>query len=112
MLKRIGCTPDQIKECLIALMYGAHQLDWDRAAIPSILRSRVTTTRFRHDPWVTALRSECGRGVMRFCWVGLARNRGSLVNEAGKSISPDHKPSQILAHILQGAEAAVLRVAP
>ena len=62
MLKRIGCTPDQIKECLIALMYGAHQLDWDRAAIPSILRSRVTTTRFRHDPWVTALRSELRKG--------------------------------------------------
>jgi hypothetical protein len=105
----VGCDLDEIKECLIALMYGAHALDWTEAAIPRILGNRVATQRFKDHPWITSLRQElrAGRDATLEEWPH--RNGGSYVNEARKSIAADANASRILAHLIQGAEAIILR---
>jgi hypothetical protein len=108
----VGCDQEQIKECLIALIYGASSFDMDaekERAIPVILGyNSEWVDAFKSHPWVRKLRSEIKRAGKRILKGWPRKNRGLYVNDAGKGIEATEPEHEILAHLVQGAEAVVL----
>lgn len=106
----IGCTIDQLKECFLAMLNGAGLYGKDIEAIPDILgRGSDALHRFTRHDWIRALRKELDKGgnVILAEWPN--KNRGMLINAAGKAISSDTSKGQKIAHLAQGLEALALR---
>ena len=59
----VGCTVEQIKECLLAIMYGASSFEDDEKAIPSILgKNAACIARLKPTPGSCATKGGEGPG--------------------------------------------------
>jgi len=106
----VGCDIDQLKDCFLAMLNGAGLYGKDIKAIPDILgRGSVAFHKFTHHEWIRALRRELDKGgdVVLAGWPN--KNRGMLINAAGKAIPRDTSKGQKIAHLAQGLEALALR---
>jgi hypothetical protein len=95
-----------IKECLIALIYGASIRDKPRLALNGILGSQGLNKLLRHRVFVGLYKDikNAGKAVL----VAHAGS-GKLVNAMNKKLTDEKANS--LCHILQGCEARMLNVA-
>jgi hypothetical protein len=106
LAKACGCSEDSVKQCLIALVYGAPPSTSKRATIGRELgeaRARV----FISDRLVKGLYGDLKR-VGKDVIAAMPSHRGRKVNTLGLDASAD-KESVLLAHVLQGIEARALR---
>ena len=112
----LGVSVKAIKSCLIALIYGASRrvnVYWkgNKQTRPAILRYMGSPDKARalfDHPLFAALLADIRR-VRKPVIDSMSRNRKRLINPFGKGIE-SKEPEELLAHILQGAEAAVLHV--
>lgn len=112
----LGVSVKAIKSCLIALIYGASRrvnvyFKGNKETRPAILRYMGSPEKARalFDHRLFAALLADIRRVRKPVIDSMPRNRGRLINPFGKGI--DSKESEeLLAHILQGAEAAILHV--
>ena len=102
--------PEHIKECLIALLYGAPlQTNPDFAEIPKILGKEASVL-FTTHPFVKNLKKEItkvGKNIVDDTYT----LRGCYVNAMGIE-APKHKKQttfNLLCHALQGVEALALK---
>lgn len=105
---RYALADDEVKRCILAVLYGATDSLYYRSAIPSLIG--VTEARqLLADPWFAALADEVDRimNAVIDAW-GLGAG-GLIVNDASKGICPKEKPPKIFAHLLQGVEGKMLR---
>lgn len=104
----VGITVEQAKVCLLAIMYGARQSEWHEAAIPEAIGKKAPEL-YRH-PLFAGIAKEIAeaRAVIIAGW---PRRLKTLLNDAGKSIRTSASDRQILAHLIQGVEARMLRAA-
>lgn len=110
LCEEVGCEMDQLKECFLAMLNGAGLYGKEIRAIPDILgRDSDAFYRFTHHTWIRDLRSELDRGGDIILDEWPARNRGMLVNAAGKAISSRKGKGEKIAHLAQGLEAVALR---
>lgn len=102
---------DDIKECLIALLYGGPlQINPDFATIPKIL-GRDGTILFKSHPFVIGLKNEINRAA-KFIVADTHSTRGCYVNAMGieaKKITKKNPTFNLLCHALQGVEALALK---
>lgn len=105
---QVGITVEQAKVCLLAIMYGARQSEWHENAIPQAIGDKAPAL-YQH-PVFSRIHAEIGAGRKAIIESWPKREK-SLVNDAGKSISTKASDKQILAHLIQGVEARMLRAA-
>jgi hypothetical protein len=106
----VGCTIDQLKECFLAMLNGAGLYGKNIEAIPDVLGRRSDAFhRFTRNDWIRALRKELDKGGKVILAGWSKKNRGMLINAAGKAISSDTSKGQQIAHLAQGLEALALR---
>ena len=101
---------DEIKECLIALLYGAPlHTNPDFTEIPKILGEEAAKL-FTSHPFVRNLKNEIAK-VGRFIVNDTHSNRGCYVNAMGIEAPTYKKLStfNLLCHALQGVEALALK---
>jgi hypothetical protein len=102
---------DDVKECLIALLYGGPlQINPDFATIPKIL-GRDGAILFKSHPFVIGLKNEISR-VAKFIVADTHSTRGCYVNAMGieaKKITKKDPTFNLLCHALQGVEALALK---
>lgn len=102
-------TVEQAKVCLLAIMYGARQSEWHEAAIPGAIGTEKAAALYRHPIFAgIASEIEAGRKAILKAW---PRREKTLRNDAGKSIRTTASDKQLLAHLIQGVEAKMLRTA-
>lgn len=101
-------TIDQVKRCLLAVLYGARASGRTTDAIPAAITIGAAK-RLYAIPVFDALRREIeqARAAILRAWPRTAN--GSLTNAFGKAILGSAKPSARLAHLTQGVEAKALR---
>ena len=100
---------DDIKACLIALIYWANLSPHNSASIGRRLGYRAAQL-FCSHPDVKALHKEittAGNIVIVEAIANAKRNQ--IINASGLPISRNAKSASILAHILQGAEANIMK---
>jgi hypothetical protein len=103
--QRVGITYEDVKECLLATVYGAPQSEWKDASIPKVVGEEKAWRLYR-DKGFAALARDITEGRRAI----LAAHRGKrLANALGLSINAAASPKQRLAHLLQGVEAQALR---
>ena len=102
---------DKIKECLIAILYGATlSANPDYARIPGVLGIPATKLFIAH-PFVRDLRKEV-QTIAQPIVDSLPSHRGQLGNAMGVFVAHPDKPNPLmryLCHALQGVEALVLK---
>ena len=101
----------QAKACLLMLLYGASQSEDAKHAIPEEIGIEAARRLYQVGLFADiAADIDKARAVILAGWE--KRQRGGLVNDFGKTMktSGATKP-QMLAHLIQGVEAAALRVA-
>jgi len=98
---------DQAKQCLLALLYGARASARRKDAIPSAI-GLDAAGRLYALPVFRALSAEIthARGEILGKWPRTAN--GSLTNACGKAIMGRAKPTEQLAHLVQGVEVMAL----
>jgi len=103
----IGTSLEQVKMCLLAIMYGARANTWHENAIPNEIGPLKAQTLYAH-PLFQGIAQDIkeGRRVILDNW---STRRTTLLNDMGKRISKKEKPEKKLAHLLQGIEAKALR---
>lgn len=102
----LGLSENEVKTCVIALIYGARFSHRHEDAIPAAIGQDAALRLYQH-PLFFALKVEVGktaRGIIEK-W---PRSRKRLKNAYGKWISEKKDWAQILAHLLQGIEAKML----
>lgn len=104
----VGITEEQAKVCLLAIMYGARQSEWHENAIPQSIGKKAAAL-YQH-PLFAGIAAEIEQGRKAII-AGWHRREKTLLNDAGKSISTKASDKQILAHLIQGVEARMLRAA-
>lgn len=105
----VGITVEQVKKCLLALLYGARESTSPRCAIPEEIGGESGGMFFQHE-LVRLLMADIEAG--RAAVIGAAEvSRGKVCNAMGKWIAADSGPEKVLAHILQGMEARMLNIA-
>lgn len=105
----VGTSVGQVKECLLALMYGARPVTREANAIPQVIGDEAKLRALLANPQFKAIGSDISAGrtvIVEKC----AKVRRTIKNDAGKTIPQSAPKNEILAHLLQGAEAAMLRV--
>lgn len=107
----IGITLDQVKEALISIIYGARPQESRYVALYKTLNKDFGKLRslIRHKAYKALSRDV--RAATRPILAGWPAKRSRLVNEAGKAISTAVPKDRRMAHLLQGAEACILRAA-
>lgn len=105
----VGITVDQAKVCLLAIMYGARQSEWHKSAIPDAIGVPNAKKLYQH-PLFAGIAADIDKGREAII-AGWPRREKTLLNDAKKSIATKKKPKQILAHLIQGVEARMLRAA-
>ena len=99
-----------VKQCLLAMIYGAEStIYWD-AAIPLYLGQK-SAERFCKHPFVVDLQADLDVGREIVIKAHPPGRRGLISNTMGKTIKADEDQKNILAHILQGLEAKMLEMA-
>lgn len=119
----MGISIDQVKTCLLAIMYGAQTSEWEKAAIPKAIGLGKVKALYRNELFAGILEDiEKGRDQIVAKWplskgkyknaVGKCIEKKEKITRAGKVLKGrPTKPKKILAHLIQGIEAKMLRVA-
>jgi hypothetical protein len=99
---------EEAKSCLLAIMYGARASEWHDTAIPhtiGVARARL----LYQDPTFKALLGELEaiRAFIVGAWPH--RNGKHVINDVGYGIDGREPAKCVLAHLLQGVEAKMLR---
>lgn len=104
---RLGLTIDQVKMCLLAIMYGARTNTWHENAIPREIGRQKAESLYK-DPVFSAIADDIkqGRAIILKEW---PRRRTTILNDMGKRVKIKEKPEVVLAHLIQGVEAKALR---
>jgi hypothetical protein len=108
--QEVGIDVDQVKMCLLAIMYGAGIVEHrTKDAIPHAI-GKEAAKRLRFNPLFSGIREDIkkARGVILSRWPSTSRST-TLVNAMGKRIKKTKNSKQRLAHLLQGIEAQALR---
>lgn len=108
-----GISEADAKQVLIGLVYGMnlHATEADRRQAIIELVGAAAAARLRECPELLALHGEV-KGLRRAILADYAERTGRkhcIVNDAGNAISIKASAAEQLAHVLQGAEAAILR---
>lgn len=111
----LGVSVKAIKQCLVALIYGASRrinvyYSKSKEVRPAILRymgSPEKALALIEHPVFAALHKDIQR-VRKPVIESMPRNRKRIVNPFGKTSADAKEPAELLSHILQGAEAQVL----
>lgn len=103
---RVGISQEQVKTCLLALMFGARLTDFESNAIPDEI-GQVKAMALYLDAEFAAIAEDIteGRRVILKNW---PRRRTTLLNDMKKAVGLKAKPEVRLAHIIQGIEAKAL----
>jgi len=103
----IGISLEQVKMCLLAIMYGARANTWHENAIPNEIGRLAAQGLYAH-PLFQGIAQDIkeGRRLILDNW---PTRRTTLLNDMDKRISKKEKPEKKLAHLLQGIEAKALR---
>jgi hypothetical protein len=105
-----GITIPQIKECLLALIYGARASSRDEDAIPEAIGVEAAQ-RLYQEQLFQDIKDDI-LSARRTILANYPRTpNGSFSNARNRAISGAEKPARILAHLIQGAEAAALLAA-
>lgn len=105
-----GISVEDAKVCLLAIMYGARASAWHENAIPQQIGEEAAKRLYEVDLFRAIVKDVArARSVILKNWPRTAN--GSLTNAYGKAISGKEKKAQLLAHLIQGAEAKALMVA-
>ena len=111
LAKHCDVEVDKIKECLIAILYGATlSANPDYARIPGVLGIPATKLFIAHS-FVRDLRKEV-QTIAQPIVDSLPRHRGHIGNAMGVFVAHPDKPNPLmryLCHALQGVEALALR---
>ena len=103
----IGITLEQVKMCLLAIMYGARANTWHENAIPNEIGAVSAKALYAH-PQFQGIAQDINQG-RRVILTNWPTRRTTLLNDMGKRIKKNEKPERKLAHLLQGIEAKALR---
>ena len=106
-----GLSIQQVKDALIALIYGAKFSDRATAALPKIFKSKTLAAKVYQHPKFLALRDDIAgaRGVVL---KAQKANRGVIKNCRDLTMRLDgSNERQQLAHLLQGVEVEALEAA-
>ena len=105
---RVGIS--QIKRVLIALIYGAHASSSRYAALYDAIPDREKLKRLIQNATFQNLHRDIkqARNVILANW---AIRRGRLINDCNRGILATEDAAKRLAHLIQGAEAHMLRTA-
>lgn len=106
-----GITPDEAKDALLAMLYGAKAgTDPDFFSIPEVIGEEAAE-RLYALPEFKEIKEEIqeARRLILDKWP--KTSNGRLVNDFGKAISVKETPARRLAHLVQGAEAKALNAA-
>ncbi|MDI4633478.1 hypothetical protein J7U46_10495 [Pelomonas sp. V22] len=99
---------DDVKEALIALLYGARLSHSTKTALGKLFKPSALGS-FLADPFVKALAAEI-RAVRKAVLATQSVRRGKVINAMGLEIDPaEADEGQVLCHLLQGIEAKALR---
>lgn len=110
----LGIPVKTIKQLLIALIYGSTQTLHGKGAVVRTLGKVSDTARdkadalYRHPVYadlateIKTLRKPVIESMRRL------RKNGAIVNPFGKTIASSKTEEQVLAHVIQGAEAEIL----
>lgn len=106
LMTDLGLLGNEVKTCLIALIYGARFSHRHEDAIPEAIGKEAALRLYQH-PLFIALKDDVARAARGIIekW---PRSRNRLENAYGKWISEKEAQAQILAHLLQGIEAKML----
>jgi hypothetical protein len=104
----LGLTIDQVKDCLLSVMFGARASEWNANAIPHAIGQEKARALYKH-PIFHAILSEIKPG-RKLILSYADTHRGFLGNAAEKGISVKKSAPQRLAHLVQGVEALMLAV--
>jgi hypothetical protein len=109
LAKHCNADVGDIKECLIAILYGATlSANPDYATIPRVLGIPATKLFIAH-PFIRDLRNEV-QTIAQPIVDSLPRHRGQVGNAMGVFVAyPDNPLMRYLCHALQGVEALALR---
>ncbi len=105
----VGITVKQVKQCLLALMYGARRTEWHENAIPEEIG--ITKAELLYaNPQFISIGDEIliGRKLILRKW---EKGKTTLSNDMDKKIKLSEPPNKRLAHLIQGLEAKALRAA-
>ena len=110
LAKTINVDVIQIKRVLIALIYGAHASTSRKVALYDAIPDREKLKRLIHNDTFKNLHRDIkqARDVVLGNW---PTSRGSLINDCGKGIKATEDKAKRMAHLIQGAEANMLRAA-
>lgn len=108
--KAAGIDISQVKEALLATMYGARESTREGDAIPEAIGEEAAL-RLYEVPEYQRLKADIttARALILKKWKRTASGR--LTNACGKSCSGKDPATKRLAHLVQGAEAKALMVA-
>ena len=105
--RRVGITQAHTKKCLLALLYNAPRTVWRASAVPQAIGVAAAERLYRDHEF-----ADIGNDINKARTLILRetpKRPRTLLNAAGKSISLSAEPKEILAHLMQGVEAAALR---
>ena len=105
--KDIGITIEEIKMCLLALMFGAKMNTWKDNSIPQAIGQVKSSALFKHSTF-KAIADELSQGK-KLILKGSTKRKATLINVMGKPISLKESSNQKLSHIIQGIEAQALK---
>lgn len=106
---RVGITYDEVKTCLLAIMYGARQSSRDVDAIPEAI-GKDAALRLYADPVFAELLRDIRTGRQTIL-AAHPKGRTTLTNAVGLKIRLADPAEERLAHLIQGIEAQALRAA-
>ena len=108
--KEAGIDYDDVKTCLVSLIYGARVSASPKTAMGKAIG--VDAARLlKLSPLLKGLTDDL-ENAQRVVLANCRRTpRGDILNAFGKSVPKSDKPRQIMAHLLQGAEAKALQAA-
>jgi len=107
--KDIGISLDDIKACLIAIIYGANSFEWEEAAIPELIGLDKSKQLIKHS-WYKAIFDEVNQVRPEIINQWDDEGRTTYMNDAGKRIKKSEPQKKILAHLVQGIEAWLLDI--
>lgn len=119
----IGIDIKIVKGCLIALMYGAKQVEWYKAAIPKAIIAKGTPNEIQYEegmekvrllyshPVYSAIAAEVGLARPEILAQWPNRTQRRYITEMGKRILSSEDERTIMAWLLQGVEAKMLYIA-
>ena len=99
-----------VKQCLLAMIYGAEKTTYWDAAISRYLGKAGAEKFYKHH-FVVALQADLDAGREIIIETHRPSKRGRITNAMGRKVSAAEDHKKIMAHILQGLEAKMLEMA-